>query len=329
MRASQVTSDRTRCCESIDFTMWWMFERRASSAPGPPEITSSGTRSAYARRDRVHDVVAAGAVGHADHAEPAGRARVAVGREADRGLVREASPSRSRCRARGSGTGRARDRPGGRRCASRPGAAGRRPRTRRAACAPSPRAPPLVELEPVERRDHQRRADPALARAPRGAPRAARARPPSPRCGRSGSPPRARTPRASVGLGAVPEQRRVRVHDTEPRHRLPRAVAGLLEQLARGGLAAASRRDRRSRPGSRASPRPRRAGTGAPSRARRVGQRRRCSPSRRSRSGRMGAARRCAASARCVRLTVKTRQSCRSSALDLCPGHRLGHAASI
>jgi hypothetical protein len=28
--------------------MWWMFERRASSAPGPPEITSSGTRSAYA-----------------------------------------------------------------------------------------------------------------------------------------------------------------------------------------------------------------------------------------------------------------------------------------
>ena len=48
MRASQVTSDSTRHCESTAFTMWCTPDRRDSSAPGPPEITSSGTRSAYA-----------------------------------------------------------------------------------------------------------------------------------------------------------------------------------------------------------------------------------------------------------------------------------------
>ena len=163
MRASQVTSDSTRRCESIDFTMWWMFERRASSAPGPARDHQQRHALGVRGRDRVHDVVAARAVGHADHAEPAGRARVAVGREADRGLVRERHHLEPAVARPGSGTGRARDRRAGRRCASRPGAAGRRPRTRRAACAPSPRAAPLVQLEPVERRDDQRRADPPRA----------------------------------------------------------------------------------------------------------------------------------------------------------------------
>src|SRR5262249_6408091 len=40
-------------------------------------------------RDRIHHVVTAGAVGDADDADAAGGARVAVGGEADAGLVRE------------------------------------------------------------------------------------------------------------------------------------------------------------------------------------------------------------------------------------------------
>ncbi len=46
-------------------------------------------------RDRVHHVVAAGAVGDADDADAAGRARVAVGGEADAGLVRQGDDLRA------------------------------------------------------------------------------------------------------------------------------------------------------------------------------------------------------------------------------------------
>ncbi len=39
-------------------------------------------------RNRIHHVVTAGAVGHADHADSSGRARVTVGSESDAGFMR-------------------------------------------------------------------------------------------------------------------------------------------------------------------------------------------------------------------------------------------------
>ena len=69
---------------------WWIsVPNLRSSSPGPPLITSTGTCSANEPAPRIHHVVAAGAVGHAGDAQRAGGARVAVGCEADRGLVRE------------------------------------------------------------------------------------------------------------------------------------------------------------------------------------------------------------------------------------------------
>ena len=89
-----------RSCDSISFAWWWISVPElallvARAAAQDQQRHALGERA----RDRVHHVVPAGAVGDAHDADATGRARVAVGGEADAGLVRQRHDAQPAARA--------------------------------------------------------------------------------------------------------------------------------------------------------------------------------------------------------------------------------------
>ena len=137
MRAAQVTSERMRNC-ALDVLHLMVHAREpllglAGAARDDQQRHLLGVGAA----DRVHDVVAAGAIGHARPRRAAACCARSRPPRSPRPARARRSRSRARARARSDGTDRARDRPAGRRRASRRRASGTRPGSRRAPCAAS------------------------------------------------------------------------------------------------------------------------------------------------------------------------------------------------
>ena len=89
-----------RSCDSISFAWWWIsVPELALLVAGAAAQHQQRDALRERARDRVHHVVAARAVGDAHHADASGGARVAVGREAHPGLVRQRDDAQPASRA--------------------------------------------------------------------------------------------------------------------------------------------------------------------------------------------------------------------------------------
>ena len=246
---------------STSFTWWWTPEMRCLGLARAARDHEQRHLLGVGARDRVHDVVAAGAVRHARRRR-AGACCARSRRPRSRRRARaRTSRSRGRGRGRSGGRARARDRPAARTCASRRRASGTRRGSRRAPCAggraPSPRAPRSpacsAEEEAQQPRHHERVVD--LARA-RSAPRA-RLRGTSTDLRLLG---RARSRLAPCGSTSARDEGVDAVRRTAPGSGSPSRAARPCRRRSRSPRAArarpprpAPRPGRRSRPGSRAS----------------------------------------------------------------------------
>ena len=230
----QVTSEKIRHCPSTSFAWWWTPPSFCSASPGAARDDQQRHLLGVGAGDRVHDVVAAGAVGDARRRR-AGACCARSRRRRSRPTARGRSVTISSPRLAAEAVEEAEHEVAraGRRCGSRRRASDRRPGSRRAPCAAAsptpgvlarpwlpaalqrPASPGLLASATVERRHHEGVVDPALAQqtpelAAHGnqlderllEPRVLRSRP------RGRRPPPRR-------CAAVAEERGVRVHAAE------------------------------------------------------------------------------------------------------------------